>query len=185
MKLSQSLPILILFFTCCFCTPDPVIEPNPEPNPTPSPTPNPTPTPKPGDAPVFNLLNTSGDTVKSSTYIGKVLVIFFFGNTCPFCIAVGPKLQTEIANVYHANPNFRIIGIDAWDGNLASVKSFQTNTSISFPLCLNGGKVADDYDTTYDRIVIVDTNNNIVYRGSQRVASDINNVKLKLESLLK
>lgn len=182
MKNFKIFPIFILIFTCWFCTPDPLDEPKSEPIPTPGP--GPTPTPSPGDAPVFKLVSTSGDTIKSSSYIGKVLVIFFFGNTCPYCIAVGPKVQTEIANIYQSNPKFSIIGIDAWNGNLASVNSFRNQAQVSFPLLLMGGQIANNYETTYDRIVIVDTNNNIVYRGSQRVSSDLNNVKLKLANLL-
>lgn len=184
MKLFNIFPLFILIFTCWFCTPDPLDELKSEPTPTPGPGTTPNPTPRTGDAPVFKLVNTSGDTIKSSSYIGKVLVIFFFGNTCPFCLAVGPKVQTEIANFYQSNPKFSIIGIDAWNGNLSQVNSFRTNTGISFPLLLMGGQVTNDYETSYDRIVIVDTNNNIVYRGSQRVSSDINNVKLKLANLL-
>ena len=48
------------------------------------------------------------------------------------------------------------LGLDVWDGNSSSVDAFETVTEVSFPLLLNASSVARDYETTYDRIVVID-----------------------------
>ena len=149
---------------------------------------SPTPTPTPGattKAPDFSLSSTDGTQVKLSNYTGKVVVIFFFGNSCPSCKAAGPSIQSKLAAPYASNSNYQILGLDQWDGNTASVQSFRTVTGVSFPLLLNASSVAASYKTTYDRLVVIDKSGNIAYSGTQGAGADVDTVKAKVDELLK
>jgi peroxiredoxin len=149
---------------------------------------SPTPTPTPGSAtkaPDFILNSTDGAQVKLSNYTGKVVVVFFFGNSCPSCKAAGPSIQAKLATPYASNSNYQILGLDQWDGNTASVQSFRTIAGVSFPLLLNASSVAASYKTTYDRLVVIDKSGNIAYSGTQGAGADADKVKIKVDELLK
>ncbi len=107
-------------------------------------------------APNFTLNKLNGGTFNLAAYQGKVVFIFFFGYACPHCLANGPNTQSGIYEVYKNNPDFVAVGIDTWDGNSAGVQNFQSSTGVQYQLCLKGSAVEDSYQTTYDRIVIID-----------------------------
>lgn len=136
-------------------------------------------------APAFSLTSSDGNQVKLSDFSGKVVVIFFFGNSCPSCKAAAPSIQSKLATPYSSNSNYQILGLDQWDGNSASVQSFKTATGVSFPLLLTASSVAASYKTTYDRLVVIDKSGNIVFSGKQGASSDVDTVKAKVEELLK
>ncbi|MDE5423222.1 TlpA family protein disulfide reductase [Ancylomarina sp. DW003] len=135
-------------------------------------------------APDFTLQSVDDNTVNLSDFENKVLVIFFFGDNCPLCKAVGPSIESEINDHFKSNSNFAIIGIDQWDGNKSSVQSFRNVTGISFPLLLKGSSVAKDYETTYDRLVVIDKNGDIVFKGTKTAANDIDAAKQKVQDNL-
>lgn len=135
-------------------------------------------------APSFSLNDTSGNTVMLDDFKDKVLVMFFFGNSCPPCKAAGPQIQSKIADVYGSNPNFAIIGLDQWNGNAASVDAFRTVTGIDFPLLLMAAPTASDYKTTYDRMVVVDKSGKIRFRGTQNASNSISAVVETVEAYL-
>ncbi|WP_289055465.1 peroxiredoxin family protein [Carboxylicivirga marina] len=126
-----------------------------------------------GDAPDFSLTSLSGTTVSLQDFDNKVLVMFFLGNSCPACKTAAPKIQTQIADAYASNSNVAIIGLDQWNGTKASVQGFKNTTGITFPLLLNASKVASDYNTTYDRLVVVNKDGDIVFKGTQGASKDI------------
>jgi len=64
------------------------------------------------------------------------------------------------------------------------LESFRNITNVTFPLLLNASDVASDYKTTYDRLVIIDKNGEIVHSGNQKASTDLANVKIKVEDLL-
>ncbi len=136
-------------------------------------------------APDFSLNSSDGKQVKLSDYSGKVVVLFFFGNTCPSCKAAAPSIESKLATPYATNSNYQIIGLDQWDGNLASVQSFKSTTGVSFPLLLTGSSVAASYKTTYDRLVVIDKTGNIAFTGTKGAASDADAVKATVDQLLK
>ena len=148
-------------------------------------------TENPGDpgttvmAPAFELKSLTGNTVKLSDFKSKVVVLFFFGNSCPSCKAAAPNVQTMIQNTFGSNASFMLLGIDQWDGNASSVESFMKSTGVTFPLLLMGSSTAKAYSTTYDRLVVIDKNGNIVFSGKQGAANDLAAVKAKVEALLK
>jgi peroxiredoxin len=136
-------------------------------------------------APAFELKSLAGTTVKLSDFKNKVVVLFFFGNTCPSCKAAAPSIQTMIQNNFGSNASFMLVGIDQWDGNMASVESFMKSTGVTFPLLMMGSGTAKAYSTTYDRLVVIDKAGNIMFSGTHGAASDLAAAKAKIEMLLK
>lgn len=136
-------------------------------------------------APAFELKSLTGSTVKLSDFKNKVVVLFFFGNGCPSCKAAAPNVQTMIQNTFGSNASFMLLGIDQWDGNMASVESFMKSTGVTFPLLMMGSATAKSYSTTYDRLVVIDKNGNIMFSGTQGAANDLAAAKAKIEMLLK
>ncbi|RDI57643.1 TlpA family protein disulfide reductase [Flavobacterium glaciei] len=136
-------------------------------------------------APEFNLNSSDGKQVKLSDYNGKVVVLFFFGNTCPSCKAAAPSIESKLTTPYASNPNYQIIGLDQWDGNLAAVQSFRTSTGVSFPLLLTASPVAASYKTTYDRLIVINKTGDIAFTGTKGAASDADAAKAVVDQLLK
>lgn len=136
-------------------------------------------------APDFTLNSSDGKQVKLTDYSGKVVLLFFFGNTCPSCKAAAPSIESKLATPYAKNSNYQIIGLDQWDGNLASVQSFKSTTGVSFPLLLTASSVAASYKTTFDRLVVIDKTGNIAFSGTKGAASDADAAKAVVDQLLK
>ena len=136
-----------------------------------------------GSAPDFTLMSVSGGDVSLTDFSGKPLVIFFFGSTCPLCIASGPSVESGIHQAY-SSEDIAIIGIDTWNGNHTAVNNFSNTTGVSFDLLLNGSQVEDDYEITYDRLVVVDAGGNVVFKGTTRASSDVDDVVSVLNGLL-
>lgn len=117
-------------------------------------------------APDFTLNKLDGGSFTLSAQGEKVVFIFFFGNSCPHCLANGPNTQTDIYELYKDYPDFVAVGVDTWNGNAAAVQSYKSTTGIEYPLLLNGSAVESSYNTTYDRIVIVDQQGVIKYKST-------------------
>jgi len=137
-----------------------------------------------GVAPDFSIKTWDGNDLELDTYKGKLLVIFFFGNTCPPCIAIGPDVEEKLNQDLKSKSDYAIIGIDQWDGNNASVEGFQKNTGVEFPLGVLGSPVAKAYDTTYDRLVVVNKEGAIIYRGNSIVSNHLDEVVTLVNNLL-
>ena len=134
-------------------------------------------------APDFVLTSVTGDEVKLVDFTGKPLVIFFFGSTCPLCIASAPSIETKINDVF-SDSQIGIVGIDTWNGTQTAVERFRTSTSTSFDLLLNGSDVQSAYGTTYDRLFVIDKDGNIVHTGTTSAGNDVDTVVGVLNSLL-
>lgn len=128
-------------------------------------------------APDFEVDLLGGGTFKLSDQEGKVVFLFFFGNTCPSCIAVGPTLESSIYQAYKENSDFVALGLDTWDSSsgVNSVTGFRNSTGITFPLALKAGSVAADYVTSYDHLVVIDRDGVLAHKGSNGAANDVNN----------
>jgi len=135
-------------------------------------------------APDFSLMSLDGGTVKLSDYKDKVVVLFFFGNACPSCKAAAPKVESDIYAAFSGNADFVLLGLDQWNGNNASVQSFKNTTKVTFPLLLNASAVASSYNTTYDRLVVIDKAGTVAFKGTQVASSDISKAKSKVSEIL-
>lgn len=125
------------------------------------------------NAPDFTLDKLDGGSFDLSDNLGKVIFIFTFGNSCSHCIANGPNTETGIYDVYKNDANFVAVGVDAWDGSTGQVQSYQVSTGISYPLLLNGGTMVSDYSTTYDRMIVVDQEGVIRYKGTSNATPTV------------
>lgn len=132
----------------------------------------------------FELSMLGGGTFKMSEQLDKVVVLFFFGNSCPSCRAVGPEIEKQLNIGFSSNSDYVIIGLDQWDGTNSSVESFKNLTGISFPLLLNASKVASSFETTYDRLVVVDKKGKIAHKGTRGATNDISAVVSIVSDLL-
>ena len=136
-------------------------------------------------APSFSLQTTSGQTLNSSDFAGKNLVIFFFGYNCPPCKSVGPNIESKINAAFKGKSNFAIIGADQWDGNNAGVDQFRSTTGITFPLGVKGSDMARAFGTTYDRLVVINENGKIVFKGNRGASNNLYEVVTLLQDLVK
>lgn len=136
-------------------------------------------------APDFELNLLGGGTFKLSAQQGKVVFIFLFGNTCPHCETNGPNTESGIYQVYKGSNEFVALGIDTWNGNSSSVNAFKTKTGISYPLALNGSSVANAYGTTYDRIMVIDKDGILRYKGNAfATTTEVSNAAAAIDTYL-
>lgn len=135
-------------------------------------------------APLFTLTSDTGGSISLSDYDNKVVVLFFFGNDCPTCKSAGPNIESMLVAPFSSNTNYAVLGLDQWDGTTAAVQGFKNATGVSFPLLLKASKVAADYKTTYDRIIVLDKSREVAFMGTQAAGSDIAAAKAKVTELL-
>jgi peroxiredoxin len=129
-------------------------------------------------APNFEIGLLGGETFNLADYEGKVVMVFFFGNTCPSCRAVGSIVESQIYQEYMDDEgNLVAVGIDTWNSssNESSVTGFQNATGITFPLGIKGGDVAVNYQSTYDRLMVIDRAGILVHKGIVVASNDIDN----------
>jgi peroxiredoxin len=94
-------------------------------------------------APDFTLQSVDGQTIKLADFRGKVVILNFWATWCPPCRAEMPALE----EVYQARRDEGLVVL-AIDQNEApdSVKSFQAELGLTFPLLLDPGyTVSDQY----------------------------------------
>jgi len=129
-------------------------------------------------APKFQVGLLGGETFNLADHEGKVVMVYFFGNTCPSCRAVGPTIESAIYQEYMDDEgNLVAVGIDTWNSssNESSVNGFKNTTGITFPLAIKGGDVAVTYKTTYDRLMVIDRAGILVHKGIVLASNDIDN----------
>jgi len=115
--------------------------------------------------PGFTLKSIEGTNVRLSDFSNKVVVLFVFSNNCPSCKAVASNVQSMLVTPFASSTDYMVLGLDQWDGNEASVMAFKTATNVTFPLLLNASGVATDYQTTFDRIIVIDKSGKIAFSG--------------------
>ena len=135
-------------------------------------------------APGFTLKSLEGSDVSLSSFTNKVVVLFFFGNNCPSCKAAAPNVESMLVTPFASKTDYMVLGLDQWNGNIASVEAFKATTNVTFPLLLNASSIASDYKTTFDRIFVIDKAGNIAFNGTQSASSDIAAAKAKIMELL-
>lgn len=127
-------------------------------------------------APDFTFTSLAGNEESLSDYEHKVVMLYFFGANCPYCQQTSPDIQTKLYRKYESDTNFAAIGLDIWNDPQAAVQSFKDNASITFPLLLNARSASTDkyYGSyTYDRLLVVNSNGTLVYKGNKQVNSSV------------
>ena len=136
-------------------------------------------------APDFSINTTGGKNLKLGQFEDKVLVIFFFGADCPPCRRVGPDVEEKLNKAFSDNNKFAMIGADQWNRNDAAVDDFVDATGITFDVGIQGADMAKDYGTTFDRIVVLNDQSEIVYRSPSRASGRLQEAIDVVSDLLK
>jgi thiol-disulfide isomerase/thioredoxin len=98
-----------------------------------------------------NANGTVGDTVCLSDFLGKVVLIDFFGYSCPICQSHRADLEA-LHQQFSGDPDFQMIGVDVWNGPSFFVWAVYGGCNVppcevTYPLLIYGGinDVNDDY----------------------------------------
>ena len=125
-------------------------------------------------APDFTVTLAEGGTWTLSDHIDKVVLLFFFGNNCPYCEDSGPAVQ-GLYESYMNNEDFVALGLDTFDGSSSteSVNLFATNTGITFPLAVSANSVKTAYGYSHDRLLVIDKEGIIRRKTSNSAGNDV------------
>lgn len=136
-------------------------------------------------APGFSVDLLGGGNFSLAAQEGKVVLIFFFGNGCPFCITSGPSVE-ELYNSYKADPDFVAVGLDTWNSSSSetSVEGFKNASGVTFPLALLAGSVSTSYGITYDRLVVIDRDGKIRHKGTTAAVNDVTGTNTAIAAAL-
>lgn len=137
-------------------------------------------------APDFSFDDYTGNTFTLSDHKGKVVFIFTFGNTCPSCLGFGNQTETKVNEVYGNRDDFVAVGVDTWNSSSSntSVEQFASQTGIEYPLLVKGGDMAVEYETTYDRLLVVDKEGILRHKGTTLATNDLDNAINVIEEYL-
>lgn len=135
-------------------------------------------------APDFTLKNLSNQNYKLSDNRGKVIMVFLVGYSCPFCIASAPSVKSKIIGEFGSNTNFQALVIDTWDGSASAVQNFKNSTGLDAIYLQKGSGVASGWSTTYDRLVVIDAEGKMVFKGSKAAKSDVDAAKTAVQNAL-
>ncbi|HSH19063.1 MAG TPA: T9SS type A sorting domain-containing protein [Draconibacterium sp.] len=124
-------------------------------------------------APDFTLKTLSNVDYKLSANRGKVILVFLIGYSCPFCIASSPSIKTELLDTFYTNTNFQALVIDTWDGSATEVNGFKSLTGLDATYLQKGRTVATSWTITYDRLVVIDSEGKMVFKGTRAAGSDV------------
>ncbi len=139
-----------------------------------------------GDAaPDFTVDIAGGGTFTLADHQGKVVMIFFFGNGCPFCKESGPLVQ-GIYTQYKDDPDFVAVGLDTWDSSSdnESVGAFADFVGITFPMGIDANSVKTAYSYSYDRLMVIDRNGIIRQKNNTGAINDIEGTKSAIQMYL-
>lgn len=136
-------------------------------------------------APDFSYSDLEGNIHSLSAYAGKVVFIFAFGNSCPYCKDVGNETETKVQQVFGQRNDFQALGLDTWDNtsSAATVGSFKARTGITYPLLLKAGSFEALYSTSYDRVLVIDQAGVLRHKSNLNTANDLGNAVVVIENL--
>jgi peroxiredoxin len=139
---------------------------------------------KVGDpAPEFTFYDPTGTYYSLEQFKGKIVLLFTLGNECRSCIASGPLVE-ELYQEFEEE--IIALGLDFWNttSSVTTVNQFILKTGLTFPVLLKAGSLASDYSTTWDRLIIINREGEIAFKGNRIAAVDIDAARQALESLV-
>ena len=94
--------------------------------------------------PSFSLPDVvTGDTVDSTVFDGKTLLVTFFATWCPPCMQEIPDL-ISLQNEYEKK-GFSVVALSVDQGGVGVVKKLVEKRSINYPVLLANGSTARDF----------------------------------------
>ena len=94
-------------------------------------------------APIFQLQERSGKTVKLADYRGKVLLLNFWATWCGGCKKEVPWFQ-EFATAF-AQRRFSVLGVSVDEDGWAAVDPYFAKTHVTYPIALAERSTTADY----------------------------------------
>ncbi|WP_338015871.1 redoxin domain-containing protein [Halalkalibacillus sediminis] len=114
------------------------------------------------EAPDFEVETLKGETVKLSDYRGEKIMLNFWGTWCPPCRAEMPDMQK-----FYEEHDVTILAMNLFDteSSMQDVEDFVEDFGLTFPVLIDEGEVATDYQvipvpTSY----MIDSNGIIQYK---------------------
>lgn len=138
----------------------------------------------PVKAPDFRLRTLNGDFIALSELENKVVVLFFFGHACAPCRTAAVSVESKLHKPHAWRDDYVVLGLEVSNANTAAVESFRSLTGSSFPLLLDASYTANAYETTLDRLIIINRSGYIHHRSSQSAGCDMDIVSDKVGILL-
>jgi peroxiredoxin len=135
-------------------------------------------------APDFTLKTLINQDYKLSDNRGNVILVFLVGHSCPLCIASAPTVKSAIIDAFSSNSNFQTVVIDTWNGSTSAFQNFKNSTGLPGVFLQNGQSVATNWSTTYDRLVVIDSEGVMTFKGSSAASSDANSAKQAVQTAL-
>jgi peroxiredoxin len=132
----------------------------------------------------FTHRSLEGDSVSLAGLENKVVVLFFFSHSCTPCRTAAVNIETRLNKPYIDRDDYAILGLEASNGNSAAVSSFKSLTGVTFPLLMNASHTANAYETTIDRLIIVDRSGYIHHKNNIGAGCDLDDVADKVLMLL-
>jgi len=94
-------------------------------------------------APAFHLPSLQGDSLSSSTFLGKVTLLDFWEVWCEPCLVSMPNVKQ--LNQQYSNRGFQVYGITHEIQQLNVARQLVTKRSIDFPTLIGNKQVRSDY----------------------------------------
>lgn len=137
-------------------------------------------------APDFSYKDFKGKEFVLSEQVNKLVFIFTFGNGCPSCLGFGNETEKKVNDVYGDREDFVAVGADFWNSSSSntSVSTFAEQTGIEYPLLVKAGDMAELYKTTYDRLLVIDKEGILRYKGNTVASKDLDNAIAVIEEYL-
>ena len=138
-------------------------------------------------APDFTTTLDNGKTFKLSDHKGKIVMLQFTASWCGVCRTEMPFIEKEIWQ-QHKDKGLVVIGVDR-DEPMEKLNALSKATGISYPLALDpNGNIFALYalkKSGITRNVIIDRNGKIVYLTRLFNREEFDDMKAKIEELLK
>jgi peroxiredoxin len=126
--------------------------------------------PTPGDqAPNFSLQDQNGKTVSLNDYKGKIVVLEWFNNECPFVIKQYKTGNMNMLATKFAGDGVVWLAINSTSGKTAAdMQKVAGDWKIDRPILLDGeGVVGKEYGSkNTPTMYIIDKNGKLAYRGA-------------------
>jgi peroxiredoxin len=140
--------------------------------------------------PDFKMTDIDGKTHALSDYAGKILVLEFSSQNCPWSRGTDPGIS-EVAKKY-AEKGVVFLGVDADAGNdAAKIKEYATKTGVTFPILKDDQNVyADAVNATRTPEIYIVQDGVLKFHGAYdnrtvpEKAGDVNYVAKALDELL-
>jgi thiol-disulfide isomerase/thioredoxin len=124
--------------------------------------------------PSFALADVvSGETIDSSSFKGKSLLVTFFATWCPPCIQEVPTL-IKLQNSYK-DKGFSVIGLSVDQGGSQVVKKLVLKKSINYPVMMADDMTIQNFGGVYGIPVsfLVNKKGNVVKKYTGYIAKSI------------